>query len=211
MYLVFLTTNLFDTLVADKKDSYLFIHVFRTKRVIYLAQIKQNGRVDAKNTLSADVFIFLNYYYYWLCFSDSLWQRRGSEVPSSELYIKPWAGFILSWVFWERSSGARITQKMFETIKNPYKTQKSWNRKEVTGSRYTLLPSFLNELKQTLINETFASWDITRIWWCKVTCHALTFTRVSVAWVLQHFWFNALRKRPASEVCRSMLELVTLI
>lgn len=61
MYLVFLTTNLFDTLVADKKDSYLFIHVFRTncKRVIYLAQIKQNGRVDAKNTLGANVFIFL--------------------------------------------------------------------------------------------------------------------------------------------------------
>lgn len=61
MYLVFLTTNLFDTiwtLVADKKDSYLFIHVFRTKRVIYLAQIKQNGRVDAKNTLGANVFIF---------------------------------------------------------------------------------------------------------------------------------------------------------
>ena len=42
MYLVFLTTNLFDTLVADKKDSYLFIHVFRTKRVVYLAQIKKN-------------------------------------------------------------------------------------------------------------------------------------------------------------------------
>lgn len=146
---------------------------------------------------------FLNYYYYRLCFSDSLWQRRGSEVLSSELYIKPWAGFILSGVFWERSSGARITQKMFQTIKNPYKTQKSWNRKEVTGSRYTLLPSFLNELKQTLINETFASWDITRIWWCKVTCHALTFTRVSVAWVFA--------KQPASEVCRSMLELVTLI
>ena len=59
MYLVFLTTNLFDTLVADKKDSYLFIHVFRTKRVVYLAQIKQNGRVDAKNTLGANVFIFL--------------------------------------------------------------------------------------------------------------------------------------------------------
>lgn len=59
MYLVFPTTNLFDTLVADKKDSYLFIHVFRTKRVIYLAQIKQNGRVDAKNTLGANVFIFL--------------------------------------------------------------------------------------------------------------------------------------------------------
>lgn len=59
MYLVFLTTNLFDTLVADKKDSYLFIQVFRTKRVIYLAQIKQNGRVDAKNTLGANVFIFL--------------------------------------------------------------------------------------------------------------------------------------------------------
>ena len=59
MYLVFLTTNLFDILVADKKDSYLFIHVFRTKRVIYLAQIKQNGRVDAKNTLGANVFIFL--------------------------------------------------------------------------------------------------------------------------------------------------------
>lgn len=59
MYVVFLTTNLFDTLVADKKDSYLFIHVFRTKRVIYLAQIKQNGRVDAKNTLGANVFIFL--------------------------------------------------------------------------------------------------------------------------------------------------------
>lgn len=59
MYLVFLTTNLFDTLVADKKDSYLFIHVFRTKRVIYPAQIKQNGRVDAKNTLGANVFIFL--------------------------------------------------------------------------------------------------------------------------------------------------------
>lgn len=59
MYLVFLTTNLFDTLVADKKDSYLFIHVFRTKRVIYLAQIKQNGRVDAKNTLGANVCIFL--------------------------------------------------------------------------------------------------------------------------------------------------------
>lgn len=58
MYLVFLTTNLFDTLVADKKYSYLFIHVFRTKRVIYLAQIKQNGRVDAKNTLGANVFIF---------------------------------------------------------------------------------------------------------------------------------------------------------
>ena len=124
---------------------------------------------------------FLNYYYYWLCFSDSLWQRRGSEVPSSELYIKPWAGFILSWVFWERSSDARITQKMFETIKNPYKTQKSLNRKEVTGSRYTLLHSFLNELNQTY--ETFASWDITSIWWRKVTCHALTFTCVSVAWV----------------------------
>lgn len=59
MYLVFPTTNLFDTLVADKKDSYLFIHVFRTKRVVYLAQIKQNGRVDAKNTLGANVFIFL--------------------------------------------------------------------------------------------------------------------------------------------------------
>lgn len=59
MYLVFLTTNLFDTLAADKKDNYLFIHVFRTKRVIYLAQIKQNGRVDAKNTLGANVFIFL--------------------------------------------------------------------------------------------------------------------------------------------------------
>ena len=58
MYLVFPTTNLFDTLVADKKDSYLFIHVFRTKRVVYLAQIKQNGRVDAKNTLGANVFIF---------------------------------------------------------------------------------------------------------------------------------------------------------
>lgn len=58
MYSVFLTTNLFDTLVADKKDSYLFIHVFRTKRVIYLAQIKQNGRVDAKNTLGVNVFIF---------------------------------------------------------------------------------------------------------------------------------------------------------
>lgn len=59
MYLVFLTTNLFDTLVADKKDSYLFIHLSRTKRVIYLTQIKQNGRVDAKNTLGANVFIFL--------------------------------------------------------------------------------------------------------------------------------------------------------
>lgn len=59
MYLVFLTTNLFDTLVADKKDSYLFIHVFRTKRVKYLAKIKQNGRVDAKNTLGTNVFIFL--------------------------------------------------------------------------------------------------------------------------------------------------------
>lgn len=51
-------TNLFDTLVADKKDSYLFIHVFRTKRVIYLAQIKQNGRVDAKNTLGCQCFYF---------------------------------------------------------------------------------------------------------------------------------------------------------
>lgn len=33
-------------------------------KVIYLAQIKQNGRVDAKNTLGTNVFIFFNYDYY---------------------------------------------------------------------------------------------------------------------------------------------------
>jgi len=50
-----------------------------------LSEIKQSGLVDAKNTLGANVFII----FLIIIIIDSLWQRRESEVPSSELYIKP--------------------------------------------------------------------------------------------------------------------------